>query len=402
MRKTYITAIVIAILIVGWLASGQLNKTDEGPAPSLAVQNRTQSTVDEESAPTRVRVDVLRASEQSRVVKVRGRTENKRTVDVKVEAAGRIVSRPVERGTQVNAGALLCELSMEDRTVALTEAREALNQAQIEYEGALSLKEKGYNSDAAIAGAKARLATAKANLNRRELDLDKIKVRAPFDGIVENVAQEVGDFVTSGDVCATVIDLDPMLLVGRVSEKSVVDLELKQLAQGILANGDTISGPITFIGQQSDPSTRTYGIEIQIANEDYRLRSGLTTEIRIPVDSVLAQKISPALFSLDDQGAIGVRTIDGNNMVEFHLIEVLADDVDGVWVTGLPNLARVITVGQELVSAGERVDPIFAEGSEATLSAGLEPGEDTDAAEAQRPGPQSAVALPSGGGDFGR
>ncbi len=359
MRTTYITATIIALLLAAWLASGVLGSKDTPNPASLAEQNREQSRVEEEAAPTKVRVSVLQATPQQRLIKGRGKTETKRTVDVKVELAGTIVTRPVDRGSLVAKGDLLCQLSVEDRQASLSEAQAALAQAQIEYSGALSLKEKGYNSDTAIAGAKARLAAAEANISRRTLDLQKIAVRAPFGGIVEDVHQEIGDYVSPGANCATVVDMDPMLLVGRVSERDVINLSIGQLATGYLRNGASVTGPVTFIGQLTDPTTRTYAVEIELANPDRSLRSGITTEIHIPVETVLAQKISPALISLDDAGEIGIRTVNENNVVEFHHIDILADASDGIWVHGLPNRAGVITVGQELVTAGERVDPVF-------------------------------------------
>ncbi len=359
MRKTYITAGIIAVALAAWLLSGQLGKDKTPPPQTLADIKRQQQQIQAEQAPTRVRVAVIQASEQNRYVKVRGKTENKRTVDVKVELAGRIVKRPVERGSRVAENAILCQISLEDRRVALAEANAALNQAKIEYQGALSLKERGFNSQTAIAGAKARLAAAEAEVSRRKLDLAKVHVRAPFGGIVEEVHQEVGDYVTPGQSCATVVDLDPMLLRGRVTEQEVIHLMPGTIAQGHLSNGLVVAGPLTFIGQQSDPNTRTYPVEIELPNGKHLLRSGITTEIRIPVENVLAQKISPALFALDDNGGIGVRTVNADNIVEFHSVNILSDDEDGVWVTGLPNRAGVITVGQELVTAGERVDPIF-------------------------------------------
>jgi membrane fusion protein, multidrug efflux system len=359
MRTTYITAIVIALVLGIWLASGALTGSETVQPGSLAEQNRQQQSVKEDAAPTKVRVTMMDATTQQRLVKVRGKTENKRTVDVKVELSGTVVKRPVERGTLVAKNELLCEISIEDRQVALVEAREALNQARIEYKGALSLREKGYNSDTQIAGAKARLAAAEADLSRRELDLQKTQVRAPFAGVVENVHQEIGDFVTPGANCATVVDMDPMLLVGRVSERDVIDLTVGQQAIGYLRNGVTVRGPVSFIGQQSDPTTRTYPVEIELPNPERTLRSGITTEIHIPVENVLAQKVSPALFGLDDEGNIGIRIINSDNIVEFHPVTILADADDGVWVAGLPARAGVITVGQELVTAGERVDPVF-------------------------------------------
>jgi multidrug efflux system membrane fusion protein len=243
--------------------------------------------------------------------------------------------------------------------VALIEAQEALNQARIEYKGAISLRKKGYNSEAAIAGAKSRLASAKANLSRRQLSIAKLEVRAPFDGIVETVHREIGDYIKPGDGCATVVDMDPILLVGQVSEADVIHLALGQPATGFLRNGESVTGPVSFIGQQNDPATRTYDVEIQLSNPDLKLRSGVTTEIHIPVESILAQKISPALLSLDDLGVLGIRTIDQNNIVNFNPIEILSDAPDGIWVSGLPNRSAIITTGQALVTEGERVDPVF-------------------------------------------
>ena len=367
MRATYITAAIIALVLGGWLYSGQMNKEAVLEPASLADQNRESARVQADATPTRVRVAVLDASEQTRSVRVRGKTTSKRTVEVKVELDGRVVNRPVERGTIVKKNDLLCEISMEDRQVSLLESRAHLNQARIDYQGALRLKERGYNSDSAIAAAQARLAVAQAQVNRSELDLAKIHVRAPFDGVVEDVQQEIGDYVTPGAPCATVVDLDPMLLSGRVSESEVIELQLGQIAQGWLSDGSVVTGPVSFIGQTSDLATRTYAIEIELANPDHSLRAGITTEIRIPVETVLAQKISPALVALDDAGAIGIRTIDANNIVEFHRIDIISDAEDGIWVTGLPNRAGVITVGQELVTAGERVDPVFQ--SETTMPA---------------------------------
>lgn len=357
MRTTYLTALVIALILIGWMYSGDHAR---GPEPtSIAEQNRNETSIASDSIPTRVRVKSLDASEQARLVKVRGRTQNKRTVDVKAELAGSVIARPVERGTRVEKGDLLCQISTEDRAASVTEAQAALIQARIDYEGALSLRQRGFNSESAIAAAKARLAAADANLKRKNLDLTKLHVKAPFAGVIENVHLEVGDYTTPGAPCATVVDLDPMLLTGQVTERDVTDLRLGQPATGVLRDGTKLHGEISFIGHQGDSETRTYAIEVQLPNPDYAIRSGITTEIAVPVENVLAQRISPAVFALDDSGAIGVRTIDEDNIVEFYLVEVLSDSDQGVWVTGLPPKAHVIVVGQELVVPGERVDPVF-------------------------------------------
>ena len=214
------------------------------------------------------------------------------------------------------------------------------------------------------AATKARLAAARAQLERSATELAHTDIRAPFAGLVEDTEVEVGDYVQPGTACATVIDLDPMLLVGRVAERDVSKLSLGTIAKGILIDGTGVVGKLTFIGQQSDTATRTYPVEIQVPNPDFALRSGVTTQITIPVDSVMAHRISPALLALDDEGRIGVRTIDGDNRVVFNLVQIINDEGGAVWISGLPEVATLITVGQELVVPREHVDVVYEAPSE--------------------------------------
>lgn len=359
MRSTYLWATGIAILLLAWLASGQLNQEPVVFDPSIAERNEQDLNQLNDQTPTRVRVVQSQAQLKTRYASVRGKTQNKRTVQVRSEIQGLVVNRAVERGQSVAANQLLCGLSVDDRQAALVESQQRVNQARIDYEGAKQLRAKGYNSESAIASAKANLATARAELKRRDLTLRKTEIRAPFAGFIENVHVEIGDYAQPGTACATLVDLNPMLLVGRVSERVVLNIEPGIEAVGELADRSEVRGPITFVGQQDDPATRTYAIEVELDNESGKLRSGMTTQIRIPVEEAFAHKISPALFSLDNEGGYGVRVVNNDDLVEFYSVTVVAEDEDGVWVSGLPNTSNIITVGQELVISGERVDPVF-------------------------------------------
>ena len=359
MRSTYLWAAGIAVLLLAWLASGQLNQEPVVFDPSIAERNEQDLNQLNDQTPTRVRVVQSQAQLKTRYASVRGKTQNKRTVQVRTEIQGRVVNRAVERGQSVAANQLLCRLSVDDRQAALVESQQRVNQAKIDYDGAKQLRAKGYNSESAIAAAKANLASARAELKRRDLALRKTEIRAPFAGFIEDVHLEIGDYAQPGTACATLVDLNPMLLVGRVSELVVLNIETGNEAIGELADRSQVRGPITFVGQQDDPATRTYAIEVELDNESGKLRSGMTTQIRIPVEEAFAHKISPALFSLDNEGGYGVRVVNNDDRVEFYSVTIVAEDEDGVWVSGLPNTSNIITVGQELVISGERVDPVF-------------------------------------------
>ena len=370
MRSTYLWAVGIAVLLLAWLASGQLNQEPVVFDPSIAERNEQDLNQLNDQTPTRVRVVQSQAQLKTRYASVRGKTQNKRTVKVRTEIQGRVVIRAVERGQSVATNQLLCGLSVDDRQAALVESQQRVNQARIDYDGAKQLRAKGYNSESAIAAAKANLATARAELKRRDLALRKTEIRAPFAGFVEDVHLEIGDYAQPGTACATLVDLNPMLLVGRVSERVVLNIEPGIEAIGELADRSVVRGPINFVGQQDDPATRTYAIEVELNNESGKLRSGMTTQIRIPVEEAFAHKISPALFSLDNEGGYGVRVVNNYDRVEFYSVTIVAEDGDGVWVSGLPNTSNIITVGQELVISGERVDPVFIN---ETLAKSLKP-----------------------------
>ncbi len=359
MRATYITALIMTAVLVLWMLSGLNREEEAAPPASIEEANQRMDAISDDRSPSRVRARIVEAQTYTQQLIVRGKTENKRTVMVKAETAGRVADRPVERGDRVEAGALLCRIATDGRDATVHEAAEALNQARIDFDGAQKLKAQGLVSESNIAAAKARLASAEANLERSKVELARASIRAPFGGIVEDIHAETGDFLSPGGMCATIVDLDPMLLIGGVAEKAIASLTSGAATTSKLVDGRTISGTLTFIGQQSDPDTRTYPIEIEVPNADYALRSGITAEINITVGEMRAHKITPALLALDDAGNTGIRLLDQDNRVYFQEVGILAQERDGIWLSGLPDRATIITVGQEMVVPDEIVEPVF-------------------------------------------
>lgn len=364
MSKNVVSASLVALGLTLWMASGALSGDQtigEGAAPMDTTSQGDAAAVDEASSLSRVRVAVIDSQLRTRDVVLRGKTQSKRIVDVKAELAGKVVSRPVERGDAVEEGDLLCELAVDDRAVSLQEARASYETARIEHEGSLKLQKQGLLSEVAIANSLARREAAKANVHRQSLLLAKTRITAPFSGVVENLHMNTGDYAMSGASCATLIDLDPMLVIAHVSEGEVDGLSSGQHVVGLAASGREMTGVVSFVGKQSDTVTRTYPVEVTVQNADYSIRSGLTVSLNVGVEEVDAHKVSPSLLTLNDAGEIGLRTLDANNRVVFNAVDILEDGAEGVWITGLPSPASLITVGQEYVALGEVVDPVYVE-----------------------------------------
>ena len=355
LRKSYWAALAVALVVGAWFLSGQLG-TEQAAVRPLSQQAAAGAPGQGGAEPARVRGRITRASSQLRQLRIRGKTEHKRMVTVRAEITGRLVARPVERGSQVAAGDVLCRLSNDDRDVSLADAQAGLELARLEHQGNLQLKTEGFQSELLAARTEARLAAAQAELTRSRLDLMRLEVRAPFAGVVEEVHLELGDYATPGSACVTLVDLDPMLLVGQASERDVPGLAPGMPARGALSGGEMVSGEVSFIGRVSDEDTRSYRFEVQVPNPQNKLRSGASVEILLPVQEVMAHRVSPSLFALDDDGVMGLRSVDGTGTVVFNPVEIIRDDADGVWVTGLPEVTTLITVGQELVVPGQLVE----------------------------------------------
>lgn len=351
MRPTVVWALVIALVLGAWLASGQLEmtdpvavaKADSPPAALVSVRAETRTA-------------------QPRVVQItaRGKTEAKRSVTVKAQTSGRVEILPIEKGSTVKQGDLLCQLALEDRHVKLQEATAGVAHARLEHDGAKKLKQQGYQSQTAIAATRVKLINAQAQLKSRQLDLEYLQIRAPFGGIVQDRPVDIGDLLERGGVCAEVLDPDPMLVVGYVTEREVEQISLGDSADIVLNNGRSEAGVITFISHAADLTTRTYRIEVSISNPDNTIRDGLSAEIAIARDAVMAHRVSPALLSLDDTGLLGIRILDEQDRVRYLHVNIISDTQQGIWVTGLPQTIRLVTVGQEMVFEGQRVEVMQA------------------------------------------
>ena len=248
-------------------------------------------------------VTVLKSTAQkhAKKIKVSGVTEADKLIKIRTEVSGTVVSRPVKQGQFVKKDQLICQLYNAGRT-------------------------------------------------------SYPKVNAPFDGYLETFSVKEGDYLNIGAVCATIIDPDPMRLVAEVSEKEISLVKAGAKAFAKLITGKRIGGIVSFVSTSANKGTRTFRVEIEVENSDRSIRDGVSAEIVILGSEILAHKISPSILMLGDAGELGIRTVSETNQVEFNPIQILEDTIEGIWISGLPEQTRIITIGQEYVFQGQTVN----------------------------------------------
>ena len=364
LKSSYAIAAAIVLVLTGWLLSGRLGADD---ARRTAEATQTAAAADRPLPAVRVRA-VSAAPVASEIV-INGKTAPARMVELRTETNGRVIELGARRGAAVRADDLLVRLDPREREAMVEQARATLAMREIEHAAAQQLGAKGFQSETRVAEAAANLEAAQAALEQARLALDHTSIRAPFDGVLEDRPVEIGDFVDVGDAVATVIEQDPFLVVGEAAETEIGTLRVGMAGAARLITGETVEGRLRYVGSRADPGTRTFTVELEVPNPDGRFVAGASAALRIALDEVDAIRLSPGLLTLNDDGMLGIKAVDEQDVVVFHPAQVVRAQADAVWLAGLPEQLRVITVGQGFVRAGDRVRPV----PEAALDEGAAP-----------------------------
>ena len=354
MKSSYLIASGIAIAVAAWLVSGQIMR-DEPVTPAGATSETAQL------APQPLaRVRVRQQTAEPRVVEIvlRGQTVANRQVELRAETRGKVVEVPAEKGSLVRTGDVIARLSDDDRQARLAMAKALLAQRELEYDNAQKLSKKGYRPETDVAETRAKLEEAKANVMSMEIDIEHTTIHAPFTGVVEERPVEIGDFATMGDTVARIVDLDPVLVVGQISERDIDKIRVGMPGSARLVSGEAVEGKVRFVGSASDAKTRTFRVELEVPNPARAIVQGVSAELHLPVADLPAHRVSPAILTLAENGDVGVKTVGADNVVEFHAVTIVATGADGVWLAGLPATVTFITVGQDFVTAGQKVEPV--------------------------------------------
>ncbi len=401
-----VSAALYVVVFQRDLLTGSAEPTQEASAESISPDSTSLQTAEgDDTADQSISVIAMTSTAQkieSGII-LRGRTEAARQVMVAAETSGLVASEPLRKGTFVSEGDIMCQLDPGTREASLAEARARLTEAQgrvpeaeaglIEANARLAEAETnvavarqgvrdGFSTESRlvsaeaaaeaanagiqramsqIASAKAGIQAAEAAVAGAETEIGRLTITAPFAGLLETDTTELGTLMQPGSPCATIIQLDPIKLVGFVPEADIAKVELGALAGARLTDGNEVSGQVTFLSRSSDPTTRTFRVEVTVPNEDLAVRDGQTVEILIASEGKMAHLVPQSALTLNDEGRLGVRTVAPDSTALFYPVTLLRDTVDGVWISDLPDKIDIIVLGQEYVIDGVPVAPTFKE-----------------------------------------
>ena len=357
LKASYIVAAIFTVFLAAWMLQGevqlggQVAADEQAPTIAEREQNQTKSLF-------RVTVAELKPQMREETVLIRGRTRANAIVPVRAETGGILEQRFVNKGDKVEQGQLLCKIEAGAREAALSSAMAQLHQAQEDHSANEKLAEKGFASKTKMRQLKFGLDAAKAQVAQAKLELSRVEVKANASGIVQDPIAEVGDVLTAGGTCVTLIDSTTMYFVGQVNEQTIHKLKTGMNAGVQLVGGEQIIGKVAYIAPSADPSTRSFLVEIQLGASQTQVRDGLTATAGVLLPPLQAFKISPSWLTLADNGDVGIKYVDENDTVQFQMVKIISQSNEGFWISGPEPGTRVVTLGQEFVSTGELVEPV--------------------------------------------
>ena len=261
---------IVAVLVIGaaalWIASGVFGSHE---APTDDAEKSTPEIPIQKVA---VATSIPETHERDIVISCLTESDHRALAVARVD--GIIIDLPVSQGDAVTAGQTIAVLSDEGREAAVKQAEALVAQRQAEYNANKRLIDQGTAPRNRFPALKLRSPRPK----RRSPQLRRKRKSSPSrrrsTGLSITVPVQVGQAVQVGAEIANMVDPDPMLAVGAVSEFRRGSLRVGQDVERALRRGTAVDGAVNFVGLTAEAATRTYKVEARMANTDATIADG--------------------------------------------------------------------------------------------------------------------------------
>lgn len=360
MNRSLILSIALAALALVWILSGSLSNDAEEEGLASSQQNSDEKDL---VVPLfKVKVESIEAELMLNRIDLQGGVESAREIEIRAETDGVITTISTTKGSQIKQGQPLLTIALNDREARLARAKAELKVRQAELKSSESLKAKNLLSENQYLQNVANVVSAEADVKEREVEIQRTNITAAFDGVLNELHVELGDYVSSGAALATLVDQQYITISAEVPQQHIAKLKNGQKVRATLLSGQQVEGEIFYISSSANMSTRTFRVEAKARNTAGIKRFGQSARVSIYLGEQFAHKLSPSLLGLDSAGLLEIKGVDDEQRVITQTVDIIRSENDGVWLSGLPKTFNLITVGQGFVSKGDVVTTILNSG----------------------------------------
>ncbi|MGQ1890035.1 efflux RND transporter periplasmic adaptor subunit [Thermophagus sp. OGC60D27] len=290
-------------------------------------------------------------------IEATGNVSTDKNIIVSPETAGVIQEIAVKEGEYVQKGQVLGRLNTDIIEQSIDEVKVNLQMAKTLYQRRKNLWDQNIGSEVEFLQAESNMKALEKRLQGLEAQLEMAVVKAPINGVLDDLIQKQGEMAGPAIPFARIVNLDDVYMTADVSEQYL----------GKIHAGDTVlvSFPVLGIRKEAtifrtssmiDPDSRTFSVRVNLTNPDQRLQPNLMGELKIRVAVVPDALVVPSLYVKKDfkgEFIFVVRDDENNPVAEKRYVTTsLRDNNRSVIADGLEPGSRIITSGFAQVADG--------------------------------------------------
>jgi membrane fusion protein (multidrug efflux system) len=327
-------------LFAALLACGGGSEPPEGTAAGAATKHAPSTTA------TRVEVATIEASQPQLEVVRPGEVEGAREARLGAALGGFVEAVLVHNGATVKKGQALAYVDAGVHNAQAKLTKIEVDDAKRELERLESLGKS--IASARVDTAKTRLARAEAQHALSRTQQARAVVRAPFAGVIVDLTVEKGEVVAPGAPIARLIQLDPAIVAVAVTDRDMPALVIGSAAQ-VTSSGfaGSVAGTIKRIQPAADLETRSFEVEVEVANADRRMLPGMIARVSFTSSAGPATMLIPQDFLVTHMDGNGVFVLSKDSRASWRPLELGA--IFGTQIeikSGLENGDKVVVIGQ--------------------------------------------------------
>lgn len=336
---------------------GELNKK----IAELEEKLESDTAYVEEDRATVIRIKEVMPEQFNHYIEISGKVESEEEVYISPEMSGKIENILVKEGEKVRKGQLLMSLNTDVTEKSIKEVKTNLELLTQLYEKQKNLWEQNIGSEVQYLQAKTNKESAEARLASLQEQLDMARVRAPFGGIIENVAVKPGDIAMPGGRHIHLVNLQDLSIITNISENYLnAIMEGEEVEVKFPAYPDMVKTlPIKRVGSVIDNASRTFEVELTFKNPDEKIKPNQLASLKIiDFSSDSALVVPSIIIKQDTKGYYVYKVIEGVEQAEAEKAYVVTGRSAGDQTMireGIEPGTKVIVEGYNLVTDGSDV-----------------------------------------------
>lgn len=263
---------------------------------------------------TPVVVATVTETEFADVIEAIGTARANESVNITAKITDTVRSTSFVDGQFIETGEIIVELTDEEASANLNEARAGLEEARKQYKRISGLMASGSTTRARLDQALAERDRARARVQALEASLSDRIIRAPFAGVLGLRNVSPGTLVKPGDVITTLDDISLVKIDFSVPERFISALKPGQTISALSAAypDSAFIGKVITVDSRIDPITRAVVVRAEVPNPDGLLRGGMSLSIRLATNQKMSLTIpEESIVPVSDKVFVYVVSPDG-------------------------------------------------------------------------------------------